>query len=303
MKLMDVEIECNGRSDRVELFPLFDIHIGKHNCNEHALRKEISEIGKRSRMKNRHVRVLLGGDAVNAVNPRDVKRFDFTDVASWLLRGKVVDIKDQLSNMTTKEVERTAKLFEPINHLIIGAMEGNHEKSIRKYSNQDVQLLMCEKLGVPNLSDETLIRLRFKRRTGGASSTVIIVARHGYGGGRSAGAEPAKLKAMLDEWLCADVCLSGHTHTFCVLPPQPAAGVPVRGEMPKDLIWRHRFALNPGCWLDSHSIGRGTYESNSCYPARAFMTAKIVIWPFYSQYQNGKGYINPKIEIRSYPIL
>ncbi len=302
MILLDVEIKCKGRGDRVEVFPLWDIHIGKHNCNEGALRKEVAEILKRDNMKNRHVRVLLGGDTLNAVNPKDVKRFDFSDVADWLLSGKAEEVKDKLSNMTNQEVKRAVKILEPVKHLIIGALEGNHEKVIRKRVNQDIQLALCEKLGIPNLSDETLIRMRFRRKTG-ASTTIIIVARHGYGGGRSAGAEPMKLKAMLDEWVCADVCLSGHSHTFCVLPPQPVARIPMRGKMPADLIWKHRFALNPGCWLDSHSLGRGTYESNACYPARAFMTAKIVIWPFYEQFIEGREYANPKIEIRSYPIL
>ena len=302
MQLLDIEIKCDGRGDRVEIFPLFDIHMGKHNCNEPALKKEVAEIVKRDAMPGRHVRVLLGGDALNAVNPNDIKRFDFSDVADWLLTGKVEEVKDKLSNMTTQEVKRVAKILGPIKHLILGALEGNHEKVIRKRINQDIQTELCEKLGIPNLSDETLIRFRFNRGFGAASS-IIVVARHGYGSGRSAGAEAIKLKAMLDEWICADVCISGHTHTFCVLAPQPAAGVPRKGKMPTDLIWKHRFALNPGCWLDSHSIGRGTYESNSCYPARAFMTAKIVVWPFYEQFIGGRQYISPKIEIRSYPIL
>jgi len=302
MQLLDIEIKCDGRGDRVEIFPLFDIHTGKHNCNEPALKKEVAEIVKRDAMPGRHVKVLLGGDALNAVNPNDIKRFDFSDVADWLLTGKVEEVKDKLSNMTTQEVKRVAKILGPIKHLILGALEGNHEKVIRRRINQDIQTELCEKLGIPNLSDETLIRFRFNRGFGAASS-IIVVARHGYGSGRSAGAEAIKLKAMLDEWICADVCISGHTHTFCVLAPQPAAGVPRKGKMPTDLIWKHRFALNPGCWLDSHSIGRGTYESNSCYPARAFMTAKIVVWPFYEQFIGGREYISPKIEIRSYPIL
>jgi len=302
MRLLDIEIQCDGRSDRVEIFPLWDIHIGKHNCNESALKKEVSEIVKRDAMPGRHVRVLLGGDVLNAVNPKDIKRFDFSDVAEWLLSGRVADIKDKLSNMTTQEVKRAVGILKPIKHLIVGALEGNHEKVIRKRVNQDIQMALCEKLEIPNLSDEVLLRFRF-RRGGRTGSSIVVVARHGYGGGRSAGAEPMKLKAMLDEWVCADVCISGHTHTFCNLPPQPMAWLPTRGKMPVDLLWKHRFALNPGCWLDSHSVGRGTYESNNCYPARAFMTAKIVVWPFYDQYVGGREYVSPKIEIRSYPIL
>ena len=302
MKIIDVTINCNGRSDRVELFPFFDMHVGKANCNEGAIRKQVQEIIKRDGMSNRHVRILLGGDMVNAVSPGDRKRFDFSDVADWILEGKKNDIKDALADMPGREIKRVELLFNSVKTLILGALEGNHEKSLRKYHNMDVQADLCERLGCDNLSDEALIRFRFKRKAGSAT-TVVIYMRHGYGSGRKAGAEPSKLYDMLAEWECADVCLSGHTHTFHVLPPKPVALLPVRGRIPEGLVWHHRFAANPGCWLDGHSMGRGTYESQSCYPARAFMTCKIVIWPFFDQYVNGRAFSNPKVEIRSYPIL
>ena len=303
MKLLDVEIKCEGRGDRVEIFPLWDMHVGKSNCNEPAIRKWIGEVIRRDKMPNRHIRVLLGGDAANAVNPKDIKRFDFSDVADWLLEGDKEDIRDNLSNVAANEIKRVGEIVAPVKHIILGAIEGNHEKCIRKRYNTDIQKTLCEKLGVPNLSDECLIRFKFSRNGGKSSSFVTVVARHGYGSGRSVSAEHLKLFAMQAEWEIADICISGHTHTFAYSAPKPVAYVPMRGEMPADLLWRHRFALNPGCWLESHTIGRGTYESNSCYPARAFMTAKIVIWPFYEQRIGDKEYVSPKIEIRSYPIL
>lgn len=302
MRIIDTVIECKGRSDRVELFPFFDMHVGKDNCNEAALRKQIQEVIKRNGMVNRHIRILLGGDAVNAVSPSDRKRFDFSDIADWVLEGNKKDIKDALADMPKREIKRVEKLFRPVKSLILGALEGNHEKSLRKYHSMDVQTDLCERLGCLNLSDEALVRLKFRRKVG-CTTTVVIYMRHGYGGGRKAGAEPSKLADMLAEWECADVCLSGHTHTFCVLAPKAVAAIPSRGKVPTGLIWNHRFAANPGCWVGSHMLGRGTYESNSCYPARAFMTCKIVIWPFFDQYVGGREFSTPKIEIRSYPIL
>lgn len=302
MKILDTTIECNGRSDRIELFPFFDMHVGKDNCNEGAVQKQIQEIVRRNKISNRHVKVLLGGDAVNAVSPNDRKRFDFSDVADWVLDGNKKDIKDALADMPKREIKRVCNLLAPVKNLILGALEGNHERSLRKYHNVDIQADLCERLGCPNLSDEALIRIRFKRKVGPAT-TIVVYMRHGYGGGRKAGAEPSKLYDMLAEWECADVCLSGHTHTFCVLAPKAVPHIPTRGKIPEGLIWRHRFAANPGCWVDSHSIGRGTYESQSCYPARAFMTCKIVIWPFFDQYIHGRAFNIPKVEIRSYPIL
>lgn len=302
MQILETTINCNGRGDRVELFPFFDMHIGKDNCNESAIKKQIQEVVRRKNIPNRHVRILLGGDAVNAVSPRDRKRFDFTDVADWVLEGGKKDIKDALADMPKQEIKRVAALFDPVKSLILGALEGNHEKSLRKYHSMDVQTDLCERLGCPNLSDEALIRIRFKRKTG-QSTKIVVYMRHGYGGGRKAGAEPSKLEDMLAEWECADVCLSGHTHTFCILSPKAVASIPSRGKVPEGLIWHHRFAANPGAWVDGHPLGRGTYESNSCYPARAFMTCKIVVWPFFEQHVGGRSFTAPKIELRNYPIL
>jgi len=301
MRIIEEVIECAGRSDRVEIFPFFDMHVGKANCNEGAIKKQVQEIVRRYKMEDRHVRVVLGGDAANSISSSDRKRFDFSDVADWLVQGSPEEVKDALADLPNREIKRVEQLLHPIKPHIIGALEGNHEKSLRKFHNMDVQERLCEKLGCPNLSDEALIRFRFKRRH--AATTFFLYMRHGYGAGRSIGAEPAKLETMLNEWECADVCLSGHTHNFFDLPPKPVAVVPSRGELPSELHWKYRFAANPGCWLNSHTIGRGTYESNACYSARAFMTCKIVIWPFYEQYVQGKAITFPKAEIRKYPIL
>jgi len=306
MRIIEVDVECSGRGDRVEIFPFFDLHVGKANCNEGAIRKQVQEVVKRAQMPGRHVRVLLGGDVVNAISSQDRKRFDFSDVADWVVTGNPQEILEALGDLPAREIERAKQILNPICHLIDGALEGNHEKALRKYHNMDVQDALCGALGCRNLSDEALVRYRFIRRTGQtrATTNIVVYLRHGYGAGRSAGAEPTKLATMLAEWECADVCLSGHSHTFCVLPPKAVADLPKRrGNSAEELIWRHRFAANPGSWLDSHKIGRGTYESQSCYPARAHMTCKIVVWPFYEQRAGDSYFQTPKIENRSYAIL
>lgn len=304
MRIIEKIIECKSRTDRVEIFPFYDMHVGKANCNEGAIKKQIQEVQKRIDIPNRHVLTVLGGDVLNSISSSDRKRFDFSDIADWVAHGSPEEIKDALADLPNREIRRAKQLLGPIKHTIIGALEGNHERSLRKYHNMDVQERLCETLECQNLSDEAIIRLKFSRK-GGTITSIVIYLRHGYGAGRSVGAEPSKLANMLAEWEMADVCLSGHTHTFCVLPPKPVAVLPVRtkkkGEL--ELLWKHRFAANPGCWLDSHSIGRGSYESGACYPARAFMTCKVVVWPFFTHYIERREVTIPKVEMRSYPIL
>ena len=303
MRIVETTIECASRTDRFELFVFGDMHIGKRNCDENAIRKQVSEILRSSKMPGRHIRVLLGGDNINAVIPKDIKRFDFNDMADWFVNDEKLDWREMLGDAINQEIRRAISILQPIQHLIIGALHGNHEDAIRKHHNVDVHTRLCDKLEVEDLTDEAFVRLRFKY--GATSSTVKVYLRHGYGGGRGAGAEPNKLAALLAEWEDADICFTGHTHSFCIAAPKPVPFIPNRGKLPPKLCIRHRYAANWGCWLLSHIIGPGSYESAACYPSRPMMTIKAVIWPFFHSTQLGReqDITRPKIEIRSYPLV
>jgi len=313
MFIIDREIKCTSRKDRVEVFPFFDTHVGKRNCAEHAIKKQIAEILRRSKMPNRHVLIVFGGDQVNAINTADLRRFDFNELADWFVVPSEIElakalserdvasiIKAKLSNICEQEVSRFVSLFSPVKHLIVGALCGNHEKSMRTKQNVNVHSAVCDRLGIANLTDEAIVRLRIKRgKTSG--QIVSIYLRHGYGSGRTAGAEPNKLARMMAEWECVDVCLSGHSHSYQIMPPKP---IPYVSEAGGELAlkYKYRFAANPGSWLYSHLMGEGNYESTNCYPATPMMTCKIVVWPFWHSSVNGVDVERPKIEIREYVI-
>lgn len=303
MYILDKLIDCGNRKCRIEIFPFFDCHIGKHNCAEDAIKKQIQEILRRDALPNRKAFVIFGGDQVNAINTADSRRFDFNELADWFVSSNAVNTKERLNDICSQEVKHFVELFKPIKHLIIGAIYGNHEKCMRTRQNTNVHQAICDRLEILNLTDEAFIRLRFSRK-GGVISTVKLYLRHGYGGGRTAGAEPNKLQRMVDEWEDADVCLTGHSHTYCILPPKPVLYIPSKGAVPTtDMFYRYRFGANAGCWLLSHLPGPGSYESMACYPARPMMTLKIVIWPFWAGTIGDKRMERPKIELREYPIL
>lgn len=315
MYLLDELIDCKNRSDRIEIFPFYDCHIGKRNCAETAIKKQVQEILRRSEMPNRHVRVLFGGDQINAINTADVRRFDFAELADWLAAPTEQEIAEangvqdiakivraKLGDMVNQEVTHAAEIFAPIKHLTLGALTGNHEKSMRTRQNVDVHQALCDRLSITNLTDEALIRVR-GRIEESLIGVVKIYLRHGYGAGRTPGAEPNKIRRMVAEWEEADVCLTGHSHSYCLNPPKAVAMFSRGGELPKRVNYRYRFGANPGCWLYSHQEGVGSYESGSCYEAKPMMTLKIVIWPFWSTHREGAAFSRPKIELREYPIL
>jgi len=300
MQLIDHRISLQKKTDRVEIFYFGDTHIGKRNCAEKAIRKQVSEVLKRSEMMP--VRVLFGGDLCDYVKPGDVKRFDINVLADWLITGGAATVRENLSNVANMQLKRAVSIFKPIAHLAVGAIEGNHEYSMMHHNNFDMQTAFCEQMGIPDLSDEAMIRFRFALKNG-SSTCVKHYIQHGHGGGRTAGAEPNHLARLRDEWEDADIVMRGHSHIACKLLPKSVMHIPVAGKLPDELLERNRYAGNWGCWLYSHSRGPSSYESRASYPARAMLTMKSVIWPMYRVRTNGQDKMVPKIEMREYNIL
>ena len=306
MRLIHKDIICKSRSDRFELFLFYDCHIGKRNCEEDAIRRQVREILRREAMPDRQVAVAMGGDINDVIKPQDI-RFDINEVADWILEGDAKSTRKKLNDIAKAQVDRSVEIFDPIRHLIIGNLEANHDKVVRRRYNTDTHRDFCENLGIADMTDEAIIRFRLVREVAknSPSAVVRVYMRHGYGGGRTPGAEPNKIARMMADGVAreCDVCFTGHTHTFCAPMIEPVLYIPTSGTLPEQLLSRYRFGANCGCWLLSHKVGEGTYESAACYPSRAMMTVKMVVWPFWSTKVKGRAFQIPKIELREYPIL
>jgi predicted phosphodiesterase len=301
MKLTDHEIKLKRGVNRVEFFVFGDCHIGKRNCAEKSIRKQVREVLERADRKDREVRVLLGGDICDYVKPGDMKRFNINNLADWMVEGTASTVRKRLNNVADQQLQRALDIFDPLRGHIIGAIEGNHEYSMMHHNNFDMQDKFCHGLGTEDLTDEAMIRLKFRKGT--CVQGLKFYLQHGHGGGRTAGAEPNHLARLRDEWEDADVVLRGHSHTFCTLPPKPVMYLPNSGDLPAELLQRYRYAANWGCWLYSHSVGPSSYESRASYPARPMVTMKIVVWPFHQVTVKGQRVMKPKIELREYVVL
>ncbi len=310
MQMIDVSIEVQSKKDRVEFFVFGDTHIGACNCAEKPIKAQVREIIRHSKKPNTHVVVFFGGDICDYVKPGDIKRYGINCLADWFLEGKPVTIRERLTDVCNQQLKRAAMIFKPLKDAgiqMVGAIEGNHEHSIMHFSNCNIHQGFCNIMGIPDLSDECLMRVKFayrgKNESKAKTRTIKIYAQHGRGGGRTPGAEPNHLNRVLCEWEDADVVLRGDSHTFCKLPPKPVLFVPNGGPLPKELRSRNRHAANWGCWKYSHSRGPSTYESRAAYAAKAMMTLKVVVWPFWNTKRNGDVIEQPKIELRDYSII
>jgi predicted phosphodiesterase len=271
MKILDYEFDCKGRGDSFRLYPLGDIHIGARDCAEQHFRRFVNKIAS-----DPNARWIGGGDYLENIKPQDVRRWEFSNLPDWMLKGKPQDIREAMADIVRAQKKRFLDIVQPIKKRCIGLIEGNHEHSIKHYYNQDIQGDLCDGIETQDLTTEAFIRIRFKRDKG--VRTIILAICHGHGGGRSAGSEPNHL-ARLAGYFNADIVLRGHSHQFAILPTQVRVGIPNCGELPEELIQFEQRAANWGCWVKSYSAGPSTYTSRALYQPRPLNTVEIEIIP------------------------
>jgi len=292
VRLIDKTIKLDSRSDEVNIYPLGDTHLGNRSCAESLLKKTTQKIGT-----EKYSYWIGGGDYLDAIKPQDSKRFDMDIFPDWMLEGDAITTREKLNDILYQQYDRCCGLLTPIASKCLGLIEGNHEYSVRKFYNTNVQNGLCNSLKTEDLTDEAIIRLKFMY--GKTSKVVKLYICHGHGGGRTAGAEPNHLFRMLSEWEDCDICLRGHSHTFHIIPPKPVLYLPNKGKLPDELLLKYRWAANWGCWMLSHKTGPSSYVSRACYPARPMLTCKVVIRPFARIFRGRKEHTSVKIEIRA----
>lgn len=280
MRLMEYKYLVPGRDVTFRLYALGDVHIGALNCAEEELTKLVQ------RIKNDPFAIWVGGgDYADAVILNDVSRFDVNTLPNWMLRGNPQTIKERIGDILFAQRQRFVSMVKPIQDKCLGLIEGNHEFAIFKHHNRDHMAELCRMLSVPNLTDCAFLRLRFIRKTDHANSghnpstTCTVFICHGHGGGRTAGAEPTKLQRLaMDKDV--DIVLTGHTHTYDILPPIVQLGIPTTGALPEDPIVHEKHVANWGSFLYTYKTGPSTYSSRENYPVRPMYTVEAVISPF-----------------------
>ena len=200
MELVHYETEVDGRAERIILRPIGDTHEGVKNCDEDKLKEDIEFIRSHS-----NCRWLGMGDYCDFINYTD-KRFDSRDLHTRHER--------HLDNLHYEQLNYMSKLLKPIAGKCIGLLEGNHEETIRKKYHCDPVGIMAYNLKTKSLTDTTMIKWNFVRRSSGghrACKTLTIFARHGSESCRTDGAALNALFAKAKDFE-ADIYLMGHVH-------------------------------------------------------------------------------------------
>lgn len=229
MRSLIREIDCSSRSDRFEIIPLGDVHLGAAACDEKLFHETVDYI------KNTPNCFWLGmGDMIEAIARND-KRHNEETLAPWL-HGK--------GHIITLQRDRLMEILRPIGDKAIAYAIGNHELFYQENSGSDLYYSVMEEISPDNhirLGMAGFLILRFKREV--ATSGFTFYIHHGFGGGDMMGGSALKLERM-SETYDADLYLMGHTHRKLAFST-PIIGVNRRGA----IVAKTRLHINTGTYL------------------------------------------------------
>jgi predicted MPP superfamily phosphohydrolase len=232
----------------LSLFFLSDIHMGSGHHAKKSFQKAVQLIRK-TELSGRTVRVLGGGDYIDAIVHTDRKRFDPKDFPDDMTVSDLADLpRIQFGKLLTA--------LKPIAHLVRWAVPGNHEGSVSKYSQNAVFKSFCEDLpDCTALGYSAFIRLSLVR----AEDSKQAVARHVFtthGSGGGGFREGYAINNMMDIFRKyeADLYLMGHTHKMAEFRMEYV--YPTKNN---NIGTRVRWYGNGGCFLNTLVKGKPGY--------------------------------------------
>lgn len=199
---------------KVGLRLMSDLHIGAGHCDYKLMERELDEAEEKGD------RVLINGDLLDLILPKDAKRFTPGNAHPRIARRN-----DQVN----AAIEWAVELLSPVAHLIDMVGIGNHEQKITHYHSVDPTLLVLyelEKIARARDPEHVIhyggytgfvdYRLRDRGDADRGGSRWVLYYHHGSGG-----AAPVT-KGLIDfnrkdVFIDADMIWMGHKHNrLCV---------------------------------------------------------------------------------------
>ena len=222
-------VNYESKLDTFTVVPIGDIHLGNEACDEKRLAETVKRI-----QDDDHCYWVGLGDYCEWINRQD-KRHDPESEPSWLWgHGDIAKVQR----------ERIIEILSPIaGDKCLGLIEGNHERTILQYSERDVYTTIAEALGTRCLGPLGFVRLTFERLKNDRQ-LFIIMATHGWWGGRLMGAGALNLERLVG-WSNADIVMAGHDHKRRAFPLTRLVA------LKNDTVeQRDTWAISTGSYLD-----------------------------------------------------
>jgi hypothetical protein len=174
------------------ILPVGDIHIGDKFCNYELLNKNLQWA------KDNDALIIGTGDILNVAMRGSKSSPFFQDL----------DLNGQ--------VERAIKIFEPVKHLILGFVQGNHEARLEKECGFDPLTSICLALNFPYLKYSAVVSVIVGFPKKSIAYTMFI--HHSTGGGQTPGSKINRINRLRSIVSNCDAYLGGHNHSLGVMP-------------------------------------------------------------------------------------
>lgn len=261
MELIDKEISYKRSTVPVTLTAVGDLHIGNAGFDEEYFLDQMKEV------KKRNAYTVLVGDLLDAILTSD-KRYE-----SGCLDERYGTPK-KLDCLIDECYYDLVEYLKPIRHLVLGCVEGNHERTLRKRTQTDITKRLSRELGVPYLRGSGYINLVLRR--GQATRSRGIYAAHGSGGASTYGSKINKLLAMRDV-IDADIYMCGHMHDRLTKVIPRLGAKKHDGEL--SLTNRPMAFMATGAYLQTYREGVSGYGERKGYKPVTMGCAFFQLYP------------------------
>lgn len=160
-----------------------DVHRGDSNCNISLFLKAVAEV-----RDHKDMYWLSTGDLLNVA-----------------LKTSISDCYTGLS--LNNELDAIVKELTSIAHKCLGIVSSNHHRRLKNLTGLDLDLVICNRLGIPYLGKLALVNVVCGR------SAYYIALHHGIGAGRKRGSKANNMQMLSELIPGADIYMEGHTHT------------------------------------------------------------------------------------------
>lgn len=253
MRTVERRIKYEGRGTQFSFYNLADIHAGSTRCAEKKLRKMIATI-----KDDPHAYWGLGGDWGEFINRHDPRHKE-SELSRWL---------HGVDDIAAEQEQWLFEILGPIAGKCLWVNAGNHERSIFQATERNVysnMVIFLKQTG--GFTDQQIgigyqgfVRVRMERP--GHTNTIIIMAQHGFGGGRLKGGDVLNSARIFGYYGC-DMFFTGHRHKAHVIPH--TVTIPA-GQGSRDIL---KYATMTGTFrgntVKQDEMDPGSYEQSKAY--------------------------------------
>lgn len=193
-------LTCEVPESKAYIIPIADLHVGDRAFKGEGERKLKGYLEWVKSTPG--ARIFLNGDIFNVAS-----RISKTDPFS----------------QNSDEYREAIELFRPYKHLIIGAVDGNHEARMMDMFGVSPMQLFCIALDIPYCKWSAVVRLKVgqpskSKMRAGWKQNYFLYFHHTTGGGGSIGSKLNRVIKLTEIIEGCDVYFGSHNHQLAVAP-------------------------------------------------------------------------------------